>query len=165
MKPSVSETGTVVRTKDGLALVTIGDVKTCKGCGMAAMGLCRPGGSGEPFWADNRAGAKEGDRVRFAIEGKARKKGFFFMFGLPLLGFLAGSIAGHWLSAVADLAHLDIICGAAALLASVLWGISQIKKLEKKERLYITEIVSETQVFHVPETGAEAADYLSAFGK
>jgi len=143
MKPSVPETGTVVRLEVGNAVIMLKGGKSCKGCGAAEIGLCRAGGISMFVTADNDIGADVGDTVRIELDKRIKRKGFS-------LAYL--SIPG-----------LDIIMGFALLSLASYFCFRTLRKLDKSHRMVVTRVISD-YLFAVERPSDEEMRYLKYSG-
>lgn len=143
MKPSVPETGTVVRLEGCTAVVMLNGGHACKGCGAGKMGLCNPGGNARFLTAGNRAAAKPGDTVRVGLDGRVRRKGYLLSFIIPLIALLAGAVTGNIFSERMAIKNLDVISGFAAMTAASLISYAKLRALDKSSSMAVLEVLSE----------------------
>ncbi|NOZ25001.1 MAG: SoxR reducing system RseC family protein [Nitrospirae bacterium] len=164
---SIVETGRVVETRDGMAFVRIEQGRSCRGCGMAALGLCRPGGAGMLLKVENPAGAVKGDRVMIGLGKRVHLKGYFIIYILPVVMMMLGTIAGYLASGATGIGGLEAAGGFAGLAASLFFSLRKMQALDRAERMYIRRIVRDVPEFDSDAMtgGAEGADYLSGFGE
>ncbi|TAN46005.1 MAG: hypothetical protein EPN22_00625 [Nitrospirae bacterium] len=141
MKPSIPETGTVVRIEGLKAVVMLDGGHACKGCGAGKMGLCNPGGNARFLKAENRAAAKPGDTVKVGLDGRVRRKGYLFSFVIPLFALLAGAIAGNIFSERMAIRNLDVIAGFGAMVAASLISYTKLRALDKSSSLAVFEVL------------------------
>jgi len=94
----MEERGRVVDIKGELAVVEM--EKTGRaGCGSCC--LCKKNAGGRFFLeAVNSAGAKKGDTVTVEIDDTSILRGIFFVYGVPLAGFMLGITASYFLKNV-----------------------------------------------------------------
>lgn len=109
------EEGTVIALEGGTARVRLSRREACGGCrACAALG---PGAM--VIGARNLAGAGVGERVRLEITGPDPLRAAFLVYGVPLLGLVAGCIAGTALTG-SETAGLGIGIAALACIYGVL---------------------------------------------
>ncbi len=164
MKTNVVEYGTVVETKGALAKVILDKGTSCRKCGMAALGLCKPGGSGLMVEVDNPLGAKIGDRVKLGLKKQVHRKGYILAFILPLLGFVISALTGYIFSRAMGGPALEVPVGLIGLGGSIYVGLRKLKKMDNQEKLHIEKILA-GQVDMDPEAyyNSESMDYLQRF--
>lgn len=97
----ISETGTVVETADGTALVLVERGSACHGC--AAQGVCHTlgGGSDARVTVKNDLNAKAGDVVELCIRESSLVSASFIVYMVPVAALfavaaLAGCLARRW---------------------------------------------------------------------
>jgi positive regulator of sigma E activity len=164
MKTPIAETARVLETRGETALVRLEGGRTCRKCGLAAIGLCKPGGTGMEVRVENRAGASPGDSVRLALKRGAHWRGYFLAYLLPLASFVAGAFAGDALSAAAGVTGLDVVSAFSFYGLTLMYSLRKMRALEGAERMYISRVVRDVPDFHWQDaSGAEAVDYLQAF--
>ena len=88
------ENGIITALNGDKATVALPPKKACGGCGKCALGK---GGKEMELTAENTAGAKKGDRVAVEVPFRDPLASSFILFGLPLLGLLAGAGIGYLL--------------------------------------------------------------------
>ncbi len=161
---SIVETGRVVETSDGIALVRIEQGRSCRGCGMAKLGLCRPGGAGMLIEVENPVGAVKGDRVMIGLGRRVHLKGYFIIYILPLFVMTLGTFAGYVASSATGIGWLEAAGGFSGLAASLAFSLRRMQALDRAERMYIRRIVRDVPEFDADAMpGAEGADYLAGF--
>ncbi|GAB4485571.1 MAG: hypothetical protein OHK006_11930 [Thermodesulfovibrionales bacterium] len=144
MKPSVPEKGTVYRLDGPDAWIMMESGKSCRGCGMAKIGLCKSGGGTSMFVvASNRLGAQVGDTVEIGLRRTVKTRGYLLAYVIPLGAFLLGTGLGHALGIELGLGWLDVAAGFASLgIASVL-SFSFLRRLDRSHKMEIKRIVSD----------------------
>jgi sigma-E factor negative regulatory protein RseC len=88
----IEEIGIVIKVEDATAKVAVQKRGACEGC--AASGVCETSESGMEIEALNQAQAKVGQTVKISIKPQVYLKGAIFVYGIPLVAFIAGIIAG-----------------------------------------------------------------------
>jgi positive regulator of sigma E activity len=142
VKPEIPETGRVIRLDKERAFILLRPTKSCKGCGAAAIGLCRPNGGLSTITAKNEINAAVGDMVKVTLDRDTRRRGFFLAYLLPLACFLGGSIIGYVVDARFSLRSFDVIGGFASLLLSAFFSLRRLSRLDKSTSLMVKEIIS-----------------------
>jgi positive regulator of sigma E activity len=161
MKPSVTEIGYVLDIEGDAAIVRMGDAETCKGCGMAALGLCRPSGPGTVIRAENRAGAIPGDRVTLALDRPVKMRGYLFAYLIPVASLVAGAFAGSWVSIFEG---MEVISALFLFVLSLPFCLVRIRRLERSGRMHISRIENRPSDYDPLEAGGEGLDYLRILG-
>jgi sigma-E factor negative regulatory protein RseC len=88
----VEETGTVIQVEGDIARVLVQKKSACDGC--SAQGACKTTDAGMEIEAVNAARAKEGQTVKVMMGPQQYLKGSIMIYGIPLVLFIAGAIAG-----------------------------------------------------------------------
>ncbi len=140
MKPTVPETGRVLKTEGDMAVVLMRSGESCKGCGAAAIGLCRASGLTATLTVKNTKHAVQGDTVTVVLDKHIRRRGFLLAYGIPLFSFLAGSLLGHMLGPRLSLPSLDIALGFLSLLVSSVVSYRHLRKLNASSTMTISRI-------------------------
>ena len=129
----IEETGTVTKVSDTSARVIVQKRGTCEGC--AASGVCETSEDGMEIEALNPVHAKVGQSVMVSIKPQAYLKGAIFIYGFPLVAFIAGVILGKNIGEayLKDINSdtVSVILGFAALIISFLIARAWSKKAEK----------------------------------
>jgi positive regulator of sigma E activity len=150
----LSETGQVLRTLSGKALVRIPRSKECQGCHGCSMIDPEQGMVAE---AENPLGARPGDRVRIETRGVEGKiKAALLLFGFPMAALLAGAIASQplfrrlGLGAAAE--GLGVLTGLLLMAAAfaLLYYVRK-RKGAQAVRSRIVEILSPSQADELPQ--------------
>ena len=122
------EDGIVVEEKDGIAVVKMRQREdaVCRGCG-----LCRKrDGREDTLDADNSRGARPGDAVRVEVPEGDLLSACFFLFGMPVVGFLVGAFLAHGIS----LKPLRVVAFLVPLLGSWWVGLALAERLGRRRR-------------------------------
>jgi positive regulator of sigma E activity len=143
MKPTVPETGTVLKTDGDTALVLLKGGQSCKGCGAGKMGLCSAGKGSMMLSAGNAVGAHTGDTVLVGIDEAVRWKGYSLAYLLPLLSFVAGAFIGHLAGGCLAVPFLDAFTGFSAFLATASFTLLRLRKLDRTCRMAIKQVLSD----------------------
>ncbi len=142
MKPTVPETGKVIKLDRDMAVVLLQGGESCKGCGAAAIGLCKASGLTATLAVKNTKHAVPGDTVTVALDKSIQRRGFLLAYGIPIVSFIAGSILGYVMGKELSIPSLEVITGFASLVASVAWSLRELRKLDKSSSMMIKEIVA-----------------------
>lgn len=163
MKDRIAENARVIRSGKGMAHVRLEGGETCRKCGMAAMGLCKPGGTGMEMTVRDPLGTKPGDLVRLGIDPVAERRGYIAAYGLPLFCFVLGSFGGWWAGSALGLPGIDVGLGVASLGGGLLAGRRTLRRLQGSARMHITRTVTDVPDFDPLTCGPEETDYLNAW--
>jgi len=144
----VREEGIVVESCGDRARIRVARTSACKHCSTRA--LCRPfGETYNEMEVANPAGASKGQRVVVGVEPARLVKNSLVVYGIPVVGFIAGAAVGGYVSRVwagKDAADIGAITGAALFLGLALIVTRTLDRAanRKVERLpRIIEIVQE----------------------
>ncbi|KPK01590.1 MAG: hypothetical protein AMK71_04980 [Nitrospira bacterium SG8_35_4] len=141
----IKEVGVVTKVEGITARVSVEKKAACDGC--TATGTCETKGEKMEIEALNTARAKEGQTVRISIRPQTYLRGTIFVYGLPLILFIAGAIAGkHAGEEYFKETNSDIIAaigGFGALILSLFGVKVWARKTEskKEDKPVIEEIV------------------------
>lgn len=130
----IEEIGIVTKVDGTMAKVIVQKRGVCEGC--AARGTCESKEDGMEIEALNVANAREGQAVKVSMKAQTYLKGTMLVYGIPLVMFIAGAIAGknigdaYFKNVNSDL--VAAVAGFAALLLSLLGIRSWAKKTESK---------------------------------
>jgi sigma-E factor negative regulatory protein RseC len=160
MKPTVPETGTVLSLKQGNAVIRLRGGKSCKGCGMAAIGLCRAGDTSMLLNARNNINAKVGDTVLVGLDQETKRKGFFMAYFIPVFALMAGALAGSMLGEQLSMPHLDALGGFTILALASFFSFRKLRELDNTKSMVVTRII-EDEVFTGEVKSEEERWYLS----
>ncbi|TAN42468.1 MAG: hypothetical protein EPN25_03255 [Nitrospirae bacterium] len=141
MKPTVPEFGNVIALKGDKAVVHMKGGHSCKGCGAAAIGLCRAADTSMQLTVTNGAGAKVGDTVRIGLDTGTKIRGYFLAYIIPLIFLLAGAAAGHIAGSLYGIPSLDVVCGASALGMTLFFTLRKLKELDCTAMMTITGVM------------------------
>ncbi len=136
MKTSVVETARVLETDGNYATVMVEQGTSCKGCGMAKLGMCRPGGAGMVLKVRNPLNAGVGDRVKIGIDQRVHLKGYLLAFIIPLVCMFLGAIGGS----LTGLKGADVVGGFLFLGLSAYYCFRRLNSLDRNYRMYIKGI-------------------------
>ncbi len=143
MKPTVPETARVISVDGDMAVVLLDSAKACKGCGAAAMGLCKPSGSVPVMTVRNTKNAVPGDVVTITLDKQTQRKGFLLAYFIPVASLIGGALLGYAADGYFGVVSLDVISGFTLLLLSSVITLQKLKKLNGSSFLTIKQIVDE----------------------
>ncbi|OOM72519.1 SoxR reducing system RseC family protein [Clostridium sp. BL-8] len=111
-----TEQGLVIETSNDMAKVRVGRHNDCKNCGAC------PGNDSIIISADNKIGAKPGQRVSFEVKETNVLSAAFIVFVLPLIALFIGVMVGGFLGQYigANIRMLQIIGGIIALILAII---------------------------------------------
>lgn len=144
MKPTIPETGTVIKLDGEMALVMLQGGEACKGCGAGKLGLCKPSGNISMLRVKNTAGACMGDTVRVGLARETQVKGLLFAFVIPFAGFIGGTFAGCTLREVFQLPFLEVISAFMSFFLVSWYSLTRLKKMDSAPEMTIQEVVSDS---------------------
>lgn len=160
MKPAIPDTGTVIRLDGERAVIRLRHEGSCKGCGAAAMGLCK-GGLMQELTVGNPTAARVGDRVKIGLVRHVQYKGYILAYVVPAVALIAGMVAGHFLGALLGVPALDILTGFASLVAVSWQSLRQLKRLDASHSIEIVSVYSDPWI---PGSSGPADGSLSSHG-
>jgi len=112
-----TEQGLVIEISDNIARIKVGRHSDCSNCGAC------PGNDSVIISANNKIGAKVGDKVTFEMKEVNILKGAFIVFILPLIvafiGVLLGGLIGKYMGSNINVSQ--IIGGITAFLLSMIF--------------------------------------------
>ncbi len=130
----IEEIGIVTKVDDISAKIIVQKRGACEGC--SASGICEPSEKGMEIEALNPIRAKVGQTVKLYIKPQAYLKGTMFVYGFPLVSFIAGAILGknlgekYFTAISSDI--VSVILGFSALIISFLIAKNWSRKVETK---------------------------------
>ena len=142
MKPSIPETGTVIRLEGKNAVVRMRTEGSCYKCGAAAIGLCKVGLM-QVLTVKNSQEARVGDFVKIGLAQRIQYAGYVLAYVLPAFGLILGSIAGHYLGAILNFPPLDIISGLAVLIIVSVLSFRRLKRLDSSNSIEIVHVYAD----------------------
>ncbi len=142
MKPSIPETGTVIRLDGPYAVIMMKGEKSCKGCGAAKIGLCRAGNASMFLTAGNALGAAVGDTVQVDLDRQVKRLGFSLAYVFPIASLIAGTLLGHVIGNYVSAPSLDVAAGFISLMLVSFLSFRRLKHLDRSHRLVIKKILS-----------------------
>lgn len=111
-----TEQGLVIETSNGIAKIKVGRHNDCKNCGACS------GNDSIIISADNKIGAKPGQRVSFEVKETNVLSAAFIVFILPLIALFIGVVLGGFLAQYirVNVRMLQIIGGTIALVVAII---------------------------------------------
>jgi sigma-E factor negative regulatory protein RseC len=138
---NIVETGTVIARGGDTVRVIIDKGESCRKCGNAALGLCKPGGAGMVLDVENGMGAEVGDVIKIGIDKDVQNRGYFLAFIVPLISLVLGTVIGHLLGGFFHTALPDAVVGFLFLGVSLYFSLGAINKMDRTERMHVKEIL------------------------
>ncbi len=145
MKPSIPETGTVIRLQGEMATVILKGGKSCKGCGQAKIGLCRAGETNMVITAKNPIAAKVGDSVIVELDRPTMTKGYFLAFIIPVLSLIFGTLAGHIVGKYLSIPSLEVMVGFMTFFLVSFFSFRRLKILDSSSSIVIKSVISDSR--------------------
>jgi|MudIll2142460700_1097286.scaffolds.fasta_scaffold155357_2 positive regulator of sigma E activity len=143
MKPTIPETGRVIKVDKDMAVILLHPGQSCKGCGAAEIGLCKSSGPVSTLIARNKVNAVPGDTVRITLDKATQTRGLLLAYVIPVVCFIAGAILGHIAGGTLAIPSLEVLTGFISLVGSALYSLRKLKKLDRISSMAIKEIVSD----------------------
>jgi len=143
MKPTIPETGRVIRVDKDMAVILLHPGQSCKGCGAAEIGLCKSSGAVSTLIARNKVNAVPGDTVRITLDKATQTRGLLLAYVIPVVCFISGVILGHIAGRALAIPSLEVITGFISLVGSAFYSLRKLKKLDSVSSMAIKEIVSD----------------------
>lgn len=140
MKPSIPETGTVIKVDNGLATVMLSGGESCKNCSAGKLGICKPSGNISVITATVAEGINPGDSVRITLDSAMQSKGMFLAFIVPLLSLLAGTVAGYVIGRELSISYIEVITGFLSFLIASLITLKRLRRIDSSVRLSVKKI-------------------------
>ena len=143
MKPTVPETGTIICIEGENAVIMMKGGKSCRGCGMGKIGLCRTGDTSMSLRAKNIVNAHVGDTVEVGLDRGTRVKGYCMAYLIPVFSLLSGTLAGQVLGEHFSIQHLDVTGGFLTLLLASLFSFRKLRELDATHMMVAKKIISD----------------------
>jgi len=141
MKPTVPETGIIIRLEGDKAVIRLKGGKSCKGCGMGKIGLCRAGDTSMLLTAKNIVKAGVGETVQVGLDRKTKVKGYFMAYLIPIISLLTGTFAGYLLGEYLGIGYLDTAGGFFTLLTASLFSFRKLRELDANHFMVANKII------------------------
>lgn len=140
MKPSIPETGTVIKIDNGLATVMLNGGDSCKNCSAGKLGICKPSGNIAIITATAVDGINPGDIVKITLDNATQSKGMFLAFVIPLLSLLVGTMAGYVIGRELSISYIEVITGFLSFLIASIITLKRLKRFDSSVRLSVKKI-------------------------
>jgi positive regulator of sigma E activity len=140
MKPSIPDTGTVIRLEGKSAVIRMKHEGSCSKCGAAAMGLCK-GGFRQELTVTNTRQARVGDTVKIGLEERVQYTGYMLAYAIPSAALVLGIAGGHVLGTYAGFPPMDIIAGFVSLIAASFFSLRRLKRLDSCSTIEIVHVL------------------------
>lgn len=140
MKPSIPDTGTVIKLEGVNAVISMKGDGSCRKCGVAALGLCK-GGLMQVVTVKNAKQARVGDTVKIGLVRGVQYQGYFLAFVIPPAALLFGIVGGHFLGTYAGFPPMDIIAGFVSLFAASFFSLRRLKRLDACSSIEIVNVL------------------------
>lgn len=140
MKPSIPETGTVIRINNGRATVMLDGGESCKNCSAGKLGICKPSGNVSIITAEVTEGINPGDSVRIILDRSAQSKGMVLAFIVPLFSLFVGTFLGYIMSTKASIPYFEVITGFTSFFVASLLTMKRLKRMDSTVRLSLKKI-------------------------
>ncbi|MHB8844028.1 MAG: SoxR reducing system RseC family protein [Nitrospirota bacterium] len=161
MKPSIPDTGTVIRLEGDHAVIRMKHEGSCAKCGAAAIGLCK-GGLMQELTVKNSQQARIGDTVKIGLVRGIQYRGFFLAYVIPAAGLLLGITGGHVAGAHAGFPALDILAGFFTMIAAAFFSLRRLKRLDAVNSIEIMQVISDPWIPSLNAGEETLQDYYSA---
>ncbi|MFN3479155.1 MAG: SoxR reducing system RseC family protein [Thermodesulfovibrionales bacterium] len=155
MKPSIPETGTVIRIDNGLATVMLNGGDSCKNCSAGKLGICKPSGNVSIITASAEEGINPGDSVRVTLDSATQSKGMLLAFIFPLFSLFAGTLAGYLINKGLAIPYMEVVAGFLSFLITSYFTFRRLKRMDSSVRLSLKKIEGDSfsEEFMDPEHG------------
>ena len=140
MKPTIPDTGMVIRLEGEYAEIRMKHEGSCYKCGAAAIGLCR-GGMMQMVIAKNTARARVGDNVKIALVPGVQYQSYFLGFVVPAAALFLGVVAGRSLGDLAGIAALDVITGFSSMFVASFISLRRLKRLASVASIEVAKVL------------------------
>jgi positive regulator of sigma E activity len=142
MKPTIPDTGTVIRLDGEKAVIRMKHEGSCRKCGAAAIGLCK-GGLMRELTVINSKRARVGDTVKIGLLQGVQYRGFFLAYVIPAAALIFGIVGGHFLGVYTGIPAMDITAGFASMIAVLLFSLKRLKRLDSTSSIEIVHVHSD----------------------
>jgi positive regulator of sigma E activity len=145
MKPSIPDTGTVIRLEGENAVLRMKHEGSCAKCGAAALGLCK-GGLMQELTVRNAKRARVGDTVKIGLVLRVQYAGYLLAYVVPAAALLLGMAGGHFLGAFLGFPPLDIIAGFALMAVFSYFSLKRLGRLDAASSIEIVNVIDDPWV-------------------
>jgi positive regulator of sigma E activity len=163
MKPTIPDTGTVIRLEGEKAVVRMKHEGSCSKCGAAAIGLCK-GGLLQELTVKNSQRARVGDTVKIGLVPGVQYRGYFLAYVVPAAALVFGIVGGHFLGEHAGFPPLDIIAGFLSLIVVSFFSLRRLRRLDATFSIEVVHVIADPWIPSLTSAEETTADYhLSCF--
>jgi positive regulator of sigma E activity len=155
MKPSIPDTGTVIRLEGENAVIRMKHEGSCAKCGAAALGLCK-GGLMQELTVRNGKRARVGDTVKIGLVQRVQYAGYLLAYVVPAAALLLGMAAGHVVGAYLGFPALDIIAGFASMIVFSYFSLKRLRRLDSTSSIEIVNVLADPWIPEAPRSGQRA---------
>jgi len=136
MKPTIPDTGTIIRLEGENAVIRLNHDGSCRKCGAAAIGLCK-GALLQELTVRNSQRARVGDIVKIGLVQGIQYKGYVLAYVIPSASLVFGAAGGHFLGTHAGFPPMDIIGGFVSMIVVSFFSFRQLKRLDSSHAIEI----------------------------
>ena len=164
MKPSIPDTGTVIKLEGEKAVIRMKHEGSCRKCGAAAIGLCK-GGLMQELTVGNSMRARVGDTVKIGLVQRIQYAGYLLAYVIPAAALLVGMAGGHFLGTYAGFPPLDIIAGFTSLVVVSYFSLRRLKRLDSTSAIDIVQVLADTWTPRASTSGGAIPDRVISSGQ
>ncbi len=163
MKPSIPDTGIIMKLEGDNAVIRMEGHESCWKCGAAAIGLCKAGMM-QVLTVRNTKQARVGERLKIGLVQRVQYAGYVLAYVMPAAALILGAAAGHELGDLLGFATLDIIAGFGSMLAVSFFSFRRLKRLDSSHAIEIVQVITDPWVPGSPVRGDETlSDYYASY--
>jgi sigma-E factor negative regulatory protein RseC len=140
MKPTIPDTGTVIRLEGENAVIRLNHDGSCRKCGAAAIGLCK-GALMQGLTVKNSQRARVGDTVKIGLVQGIQYKGYLLAYVIPSASLVFGAVGGHFLGTYVGFPPLDIIAGFFSMIVVSFFSLRRLKRLDSFNSIEIVRVL------------------------
>jgi positive regulator of sigma E activity len=144
MKPTIPDTGTIIRLEGENAVISMKGGESCRKCGAAAIGLCK-GGLMQVLTVKNAKRARVGDTVKIGLVQGTQFKGYLLAYVIPSAALVFGAVGGHFLGTYAGFPPLDVIAGFTSLIVASFFSLRRLKRLGSSSSIEIVNVLFDSR--------------------
>lgn len=140
MKPSIPETGTVIKIDKGLATVMLNGGESCRNCSAGKLGICKPSGNVSIVMANTVEGINPGDSVMVILDSATQSRGMFLAFIVPLLSLFLGALLGCFINKKLSIPYVEVYTGFISFIITSLISLKSLKRMDSSVRLSLKKV-------------------------
>lgn len=140
MKPSIPETGTVIRVTNDIATVMLNGGESCKNCSAGRLGICKPSGNVSIVTAMVTEDINPGDSVRIFLDSATKSKGMFLAFVFPLLSLFLGTFFGYAINIRTQIPYLEVLTGFLSFFVTSVFTLRRLKRIDSSTKLSLKKV-------------------------